>query len=78
MRFLSTTRPILFIAVIRDDTESGIFMRLLELLFMLHLFVWQHKDALLEFFENVNTVFSLIHSVRYTFSILSNPFPYCP
>lgn len=87
MKFLSTTRPILFVAIIRDDTESGIFIRLLELFFMLHLFIWQHKEVLLRLFQNVNLAFDWLQAIKqtvkeiklhwqYRYSLLLNPFPY--
>lgn len=85
MKFLSTTRPILFVFVIRDDTHT--LAKLIEILLSLGIFIWQHKDAFLRLVNNLNSTFDYLQVMKqtireaylywqYQFSILKNPIPY--
>lgn len=80
MKFLSTTRPILLILVVRDDTS--ILIKLVQVLVSLSMFLWLHKDTFLELAENINSLFQTLREIRlflqYRYSLLLNPFPYCP
>lgn len=63
-RFLSTTRPILLILVIRDDTS--ILMKLVQVLVSLSMFLWLHKDTFLELAENINSAFMWLQAIKQT------------
>lgn len=80
MKFLSTTRPVLIVLVIRDDT--AILIKLIQILTSLGMFLWLHKDTFLELAENINSLFQTLKEIRlflrYRYSLLLNPFPYCP
>lgn len=83
MKFLSS-RPFLGIGIIRDDNNTDL-KRLIAILIVISVFIWENRHTFLTLADNINQAFILLDAIKqtwlcwkYSFHLILNPLPYCP
>ena len=77
------SRPFLGVGVIRDDNQN--IRKLLAILIVICIFVYDHRYTFLTLADNINQAFNLFKAIRqtwfywqYQIKCLVNPFQYGP
>lgn len=77
MKFLST-RPFLGVGIIRDDNTD--LKRLIAILIVISVFIWENRHTFLILADNINKAFLWIDAIKQTWRFwrycILNPFSY--